>query len=261
MKKRLPLVLSIASCIGVVATFVLTAKEAGKAEERLDDKREELDEDEDLTRFEIVKTVAPAYIPAITVGVLTIACIISSNVLSAKQQATLAAAYVAASNRYTSYRDKVKEIYGEEAHDRILDDLAADKAKDADIYPTLIGHDIDYKGKPRLFYDVFSDRYFESSIEAVMEAEYHLNRNYVMRGVCEVNEFYEFLGVDDIAKGDEIGWDCGGAHEGIYWLDFYHHLTEVAVTDDQIVPCVVIDMVFMPEPFDDDYMGDRTGRG
>ena len=34
----------------------------------------------------------------------------------------------------------------------------------------------------RLFYDEYSRRYFESSVSRVLQAEYHLNRNFVMSG-------------------------------------------------------------------------------
>ena len=35
-----------------------------------------------------------------------------------------------------------------------------------------------------------------ASLEQVLMAEYHLNRNYILRGEAVINELYEFLGLE-----------------------------------------------------------------
>lgn len=44
----------------------------------------------------------------------------------------------------------------------------------------------------QLFYDVFSERFFESTLTDVMSAEYKLNREIDLYGAY-LNQFYEFL--------------------------------------------------------------------
>ena len=69
------------------------------------------------------------------------------------------------------------------------------------------------------------------SEKEVMDAEYHINRNFALRGETNLNEFYEFLGLDPTDAGCEIGWDIYSdeyAFEKL-WIDFEHHLV---VTED-----------------------------
>lgn len=49
-----------------------------------------------------------------------------------------------------------------------------------------------------LFYDGYSQRYFESKISQVLQAEYHLNRNFAIGADVTLNDFYLFLGIDRI---------------------------------------------------------------
>lgn len=72
---------------------------------------------------------------------------------------------------------------------------------------------------------------------AVLNAQYHVNRNLCLRGDTTVNKFYEFLGIDEIDCGDEIGWSIEELTEGgIQWLDFDNSQT---VMDDGMVCCVI----------------------
>ena len=73
-----------------------------------------------------------------------------------------------------------------------------------------------------LFYDSFSKRYFESSINRVIQAEYYLNRDFALSGHLPVNHFYEFLGLELMDGGDDIGWSV---ESGLCWIDFDHRKT------------------------------------
>ena len=76
--------------------------------------------------------------------------------------------------------------------------------------------------------------------EKVIQAEYHLNRNFMFAGVIPLNDFYEFLGLEKTELGDAVGWSsCNG---DIYWIDFNHH----RLTLDDGMEIYVIDMVFEP---------------
>ena len=48
------------------------------------------------------------------------------NVLSKRQQAALTSAYALLNDSYNNYKDKLKELYGEEAHQKIVDAIAAE---------------------------------------------------------------------------------------------------------------------------------------
>ena len=78
----------------------------------------------------------------------------------------------------------------------------------------------------------------------VTEAELHLNRNYQLRGYCELNELYEFLGLEPTEYGATVGWGMGVGFEfyGYSWIDFEHELT----TMPDGLECFVLDMPFLP---------------
>ena len=180
-------------------------------------------------------------------GASTIACIMGANALNRRQQAALTSAYALVQSSYKEYKDKLKELYGEEAHNAIIDSIAIEKRKDISISANGGWYDssLDFgEGMEpevsRTFYDSFSQRYFESTIEKVIQAEYHLNRNFMFAGVIPLNDFYEFLGLEKTELGDAVGWsNCNG---DIYWIDFNHH----RLTLDDGMEIYVINMVFEP---------------
>ena len=96
-----------------------------------------------------------------------------------------------------------------------------------------------------MFYDSFSKRYFESSVNRVIQAEYYLNRDFAFGGRISVNYLYELLGLEPIDGGDDIGW---GLDSGLCWVDFNHYKS---VLDDGL-EIYVIDMNFLPDIFDED---------
>lgn len=230
-------ILTVLGGIGVIATAVLAAKASPKAAALIESKEE--DKGEELTKWEVVKTATPAYIPAIVTGVSTIACIFGANILNKHQQASLASAYALIDNSYKAYKDKLKELYGEEAHNNIIDALAVEKAEEIGVYNygpvSLCNLSIeDGTSEPRLFYDEFSNRYFETTIEQVINAEYHFNRNFVLRGYAFLNEFYEFLGLECTEYGNQVGWS---SEDETYWIEFNHR--KVLLDDDRLEAYII----------------------
>lgn len=170
-----------------------------------------------------------------------------ANALNRRQQAALTSAYALVQNSYKEYKDKLKELYGEEAHNAIVDSIMSEKCKDVSISATggWFNATLDFgEGMEpeivRTFYDSFSQRYFETTIEKVIQAEYHLNRNFMFAGTIPLNDFYEFLGLEKTDFGDTVGWSS--VNGDIYWIDFNH--SRVTLEDGMEV--YVIDMVFEP---------------
>ena len=242
LKHNSSTVLTIIGTFGVIATSIMTAKATVKAFEIINE--EECEKKRELTKKEVVVLAGPSYFPAILVGVSTIACILGANVLNKRQQAMLSSAYALANASFKEYKNKVKELYGEEAHNNIVSAIAVEKAKNSHVTAAYMCGEcdlsIDDNDEPRLFYDEFSERYFETTTEQVLEAEYHLNRNYILRGDASLNEFYEFLGLEKTDYGDVLGW--APLDEGMYWIDFNHR--KVVLEDG--LECYVIEMPFEP---------------
>lgn len=237
---------TILTCLGgagVIATTVMAVKATPKALASVE--AAEKEKGEELTKLEYVRTVTHVYIPTIVTGTATIACIFGANVLNKRHQASLASAYALIDSSYKEYKAKVKELYGEETHNEIVNSIMVEKAEDKYINSSYLCSNCDLSveesgSEPRIFYDVHSGRYFESTIERVMNAEYHLNRNYILRGYSYLNEFYDFLGLSPTDYGSVMGW--APADDGMYWIEFNHR--KAALNDG--TPVYIIDMPFEP---------------
>ena len=180
----------------------------------------------------------PAYIPTAAIGVSTVVCIFGANALSKHQQAAIASAYMLIDRTHKEYRGKVKELLGEETDIQIREAIAKDK-RDEEVVAYAPGiAPLVAKGEKRLFYDEYRSKYFEATMEDVLNAEYHLNRNFALRGYANFNEFYEFLGLEKTDFGDVLGWSSAEMMEGglTPWIDFDHHMTKL---DDGLECCMI----------------------
>ena len=251
IRKHSPAMLSCVASIGVVVTAVVAVKATPKAVSFIHaDSRDKHDGDPyAYSKKEAIAAAWKCYIPAVAIGASTIACIMGANALNSRQQAALTSAYALVQQSYKEYKDKLKELYGEETHNAIMDTIIKNKRKDVCItssggwYNSTL--DFGEGMEPeiiRTFYDAFSQRYFESTIEKVIQAEYHLNRNFMFVGTVSLNDFYEFLGLEKTELGDTVGWSS--VNGDIYWIDFNHHRLTL---DDGMEICV-IEMVFEPTP-------------
>ena len=225
--------------IGVIATAVMSAKATPKAMTRIALAREE--KGEELTKFEKVQAAAPSYIPAVLMGVSTIACVFGANILNKRNQAALMSAYALLDNSYKDYKKKVIDIYGEEADAEVRTAIAKDKYEE--------GSMIVNPGN-QLFYDEFSGRYFESTMEKLISAQYAINRKIQLEGGAYLNEFYEELDIPPTDYGEHLGWSSGLLcdYQWSDWLEFGH---EKSYIDDDL-ECIMV--TFSVEPmFDFEY--------
>lgn len=239
LKHNSSTILTCIGAVGLVMTAVSTAKATPKAIKNLQKAKEE--KGEDLTKLEVLISAGPAYIPSVVIGASTIACIFGANVLNKRQQAAITSAYAFVDNSYKKYRSKLTELYGEETDIQIRDAIIKDECKDIDVWAPGCGA-IDRKGEKRLF--GYNGRYFESTMESVINAEYHFNRNFSLRGDASLNEIYEFLGLSPTEEGAVLGWSCTQLIEDweMTWIDFDHRLT----TLDNGEECYIIDNPIPP---------------
>lgn len=227
-------ILTCAGGAGVVATTVMAVRVTPKALSLLDEAREQ--KGEKLTKMEVVKVAGPVYIPTVMVGVGTVACIFGANALNKRKQATLMSAYALLDQSYKDYKNKVEEIYGEEVDTKVRSEIAKDKYDEEDISLT--------DDEKQMFYDYFSNRYFESTIEDVQRAEYYINRALVMQDAVSLNEFYDLLKIPRIDVGEEYGWTMGACMDMYWqsWIDFSHEKIDM----EDGMECFIITMQTEP---------------
>ena len=235
LNKNASTILTVIGSAGVVTTAVLAVRATPKAVRKVEEATEE--KGEALTALEVVAAAGPAYIPAVVAGAATIACVFGANILNKRQQASLMSAYALLDNNFKNYQKKTEELYGEGASIRIREEVAKDDYEDDTIKIE--------EGK-ELFYDMYSNRYFQSTLYDVQQAEYRLNRNLFTRDYAYLNEFYEELGIEPVYAGYSLGWSKG-ANLTLYWQEWIDFTHEKMVMDDGL-ECHIIQMQCEPIP-------------
>lgn len=229
IKRHSSTILTCVGAAGVVATSIMAVKATPKAIALLEKAEDE--KGAKLTRLETIQIAGPTYVPSVITGMATIGCIFGANVLNKRKQAALTSAYALLNNSYNEYKKKVEELYGEEADLQVRESLARDKYEESDI---------SFNGDKTLFYDECSERYFESTMETVLRAEYEINKKISTFGGAKLNEFYEHLDIPQTDYGEYAGWSIGSlmANKWTQWLDFTH----IKVVMDDGLECYIISM-------------------
>lgn len=250
-KDKSPEILLGAGIIGVVAGAVLLCKETLKSKDILDETKETIknyptpeEGDEELKKGydkEIKKIkaksklkIAKTYIPGVTVEVLSIVSIISSNRELKKRNLSLASAYAVLDETYKRYRKNVIEKYGEDVDSELLHDIRKE---------TIEEETTDEKGKTKKTkktinvasglseYGIVLDRTDNHGIFNPQDIKYTVQvltgeQNYVndllrVRKWVTLNQVYERLGVEPTKAGNVVGWVYEENNkEGDNYIDF-----------------------------------------
>ena len=239
VKRNASTILSVLGVAGVIATTVTAVKATPKAMEFV--KKAEEEKGEKLSKWEKVNVAGVAYIPTALVGTATIACILGANLVSRRQQATLMSAYALLDRSYKDYKNKANELYGDGAGKQIREGIAKDK---------YTGDESSGDDGKELFYDFYSGRYFESTKEHVMRAQYEVNRSLFVNYAVGLNEYYDLLGLEEKPEYEMLGWSCGQMEEMYWhpWIEFEH---EEIILDgdseyDEGLKCTIINMPLSP---------------
>ena len=237
--KHSPEILAGIGVVGVVASTVLACKATMKINDVLEDAKDQLDkvkevandpkfvdqyneEDakKDTTIIYVQKGVeiVKIYLPAITVGAVSLGCLLASNNILRKRNAALGAAYATLDKSYKTYRNRVAERFGDEVEKEIRYGIKAEK-----IEKTVIdedGNEVTVEEEVKVMDpNLYSDyaRFFdEASPYWQKDPEYNLmflkaqqqyaNDLLKARGRLFLNEVYEMLGIDKSKAGQIVGW-------------------------------------------------------
>lgn len=235
VKKNLPSIMALASSVGVVLTTGFAIRGTIKTVNLIEKKEKRYGRK--LNKAEIAKTAAPAFISTFVIGGTTIACIFAGDRLHVKREMAIGSAYAMISKAYQDYRQEVKHISGEDVDKEALASVHKEQIEKQHISRP--------EGEKLLFFEEISGKYFNATMLEVVDAEYHFNRNYWLRGgEGSLNEFYDFLGIPRTPAGDILGWSTwwGEAFYGYTWVDFDHTL----VTLDDGLECYILSYPFAP---------------
>lgn len=159
-KRNASTILTCVSVVGVITSGVLAVKATPKAMRIIEEAEKE--KGDKLTKFEIIKAAGPAYIPAVAIGVTTIACILGIDILGKRQQASLASAYAVVSRSYEEYKKKVAEICGEDIETDIEELIERDHREESDPLD-------EFEDGNLLFFDLATMRYFRTTLDQVIQ--------------------------------------------------------------------------------------------
>lgn len=231
-------VLPVVSCVGVVATAVLSSNAGAKSRKILEDQNYMHHPNLCKDVIAEAKLVWKEYILTTAVMSLTIASIIATKKVTKQEAAALAMLGSASTRLLNDYKRAIKEE-APEKYNAIVRRVTSYREHDVLIANpppiTLYGIgdtiiDEPYPGEDEmLFYDELFDVWFRSSLASVKTAQYHLNRNFHLRGEVSMAEFYEFLGLPSADDDFEYyGWGEDFREGGINWIDMSTVLSDKA---------------------------------
>lgn len=206
IKRNSPTISTVLGCVGVIGTAIIAAKDTIKATKIIEKEKKNLkneNEDVNLSKLDIVKLTASSYIPTLLVGTSTIACIICSNIFNKKIQTSLTNIITLMDYSYMEYKDKVRELYGEESNKKIIEEIGKDHYEEI--------KDLNENKKEdnfSLFWDFYSMDFFQSTIDDVINAIHIIQENYDKYGYATLNDFYRLLKLN-YKSSDLLGWSKG----------------------------------------------------
>ena len=188
-----------------------------------------------LKPIDVLRVTWKCYIPTVTIGAASIACLIGASSVHSKRNAILATAYKLSETAFSEYKEKVIETIGEKKEEVIRDKvhkerMEKDPVSKNEVFITDSGE--------TLCYDYNTGRYFKSDIEKIRRAINTLNKKMLLDGYVSLNEFYEEIGIARTSTGDRLGWNTDS---DLIDLNFSSQLTE----DGK--PCLVIDFKVAPK--------------
>jgi hypothetical protein len=254
-------ILTAGGVIGTVLTATLAAKAGGSAMLRIDMKEredfwlaravaeedsndpltdaelEELTQANKLSKVEKLKIAAPLFIPPVIIGTLTVASIVMSNQISAKRAAALAGAYALSEQRWADYKERVEQKLTKPKREQLETEIAEDRMN---VNPPTAQEIILVGSGEVLCYDMYSDRYFNSTAEKIRAGQNKINEELFQSQYASLSAFYDYVGLPPTGFSNDVGWNMAttGACEV--------RITAHKSPDDK--PCLAFDFVVPPRP-------------
>lgn len=209
-----PQILTGLGVVGLIGHTVVSGNAAIKAERVLREMKEdglfeyvkehpENKEEKKAVAVDILKGVVVPYLPVLATGAFTIFCFTRATGITAERAAALGMLYSTTEQAFKTYRGKVLDHLSPEKEQEVYDSVAETKFlenydKSTEAIATGYGD--------LLCYDVYSGRYFRSTIDMIRRAERSCIQEGLI-GLVSLNDFYERLNIDTIPLGDSVGWD------------------------------------------------------
>ena len=212
LAKNSPHIFTGLAVAGVVGTIALVIRAQFKADiiveeeenNRINSVEEEDQEYKPVTFKERVKLTWKEYVPSAVSGATTIGFMIAADRVQSKRLAAISALYAASQEAYKEFRNNTEKFIGSKEFKKLgeksIEEKMAKNPVDRTI-PTRTGNG------DTLCFDVLSGRYFYSSINYIESAVNDFNQRLLVDNQLSLNEWYDYLGLDNIRLGDEVGFN------------------------------------------------------
>lgn len=239
------MILTTGGVIGTVLTATLAARAGSTAALKIDMEVRERTavalandpdaDDIELTWQEKAKIAAPVFIPPVLIGLATIGSIVMANRVQAKHAAMLAGAYALAEQRHADFKERALAKLTGPKRDQVAEEIAEDRLG-ANPPPQMI---VIESGKV-LCYDMYTDRYFESTAENIRRACNKINEELFQTQYASLSNFYDHVGLMPTGFSNDVGWNM--ATTGACDVKITSHKSP----DDK--PCLAFDFIVPPRP-------------
>lgn len=235
IKKHSPEILVTAGVIGTVTSAVLACKATLKVNDILEEHKETMDKihsvetsekytesdkkkDTTIVYAQTAVKLGKLYAPAVTLGVLSIGSIITSNNILRKRNAALAAAYTAIDTSFKEYRNRVVDRFGKDVDHQLRYNLVREeieetetneKGKEKTVKKTVDVADPDYVSDYAVYFTSANpnfkrDPYYN---EMFLRSQMAYANDYLRaHGWLSLNDIYSFLDMPKTKAGMVVGW-------------------------------------------------------
>ena len=225
IRQNAPVITTTLAIVSATATTVLAVNAGMSTRERLDAYKAE-HEDEEIPTSVKIKQTWKIYIPTALMLASTITSIVALHRVGLNREASALALYKVSEQAFSRYRNKVVEKLGEDSEKEVREAVAQDT-----INANPPSGDVVVVNGEVLCCDIYSGRYFQSSMEDINRAVNDFNRKIIHENYASLTEFYELVGLEANGSSDDVGWMTDALLEVSY--------SSVLTPDGR--PCLAVD--------------------
>lgn len=215
VKKHSPEILFGIGVVGIIAAPILSAIGTMKAQDRIEEYYDIVPE-EDRSKKDLVKLVAPCYIPTVATCALTITSFGKGKNIADGRAAAVLSMLISERRSKDILIEKMQEKFGKgktedviasantELHKQNINEKE-EFIKGCKVIDTGLG-DV-------LFFDKETATYFRACEDAIRKAENYINRQLTQRALyMSMNDFLEQLNLPWMGMCEDIGWESYDRH-------------------------------------------------
>lgn len=197
--KNAPALLTSLGVSGAITTAYLAAKAGYAHNGRV---RDDLPNGGYLTKREEFELVWDLYIPPVTAGVFTVACIVAASRVSSSRVAAAYSLLSVSERAFDEYRDKVVEQIGVKREQNVRDTIVEDHVKANPPSELVV-----LGSGTHICLEEYTGRYFNSDMESLRKAQNDINAKIVSERYVTLNDFYYLLSLPYTSESGRMGWE------------------------------------------------------